>query len=350
MSEGGVTKSGVVGARPGREATTGVIAGRASRAWRPVRGERPMVEPARFQSYYGLPVIKQPVWESPEIPGYLFLGGLAGASSLLGAGGQLTGRPTLARGAKAGAAAAGLLSIAALVHDLGRPTRFLNMLRVFKPTSPMSVGSFLLAAYVPAAAVAAASELAGILPVTGSAATLAAAGLGPAVASYTAALITDTAVPGWHEGYRLMPFVFVSSAASAAGGLGMVAASLEDGAPARRLATAGGALELVLTEVMRRQMHETVRRHYDEGKAGRFLRAAKGLTAAGVVGGLLAGGRSRIAAAVSGAALVLGSAATRFGIFWAGHASSADPAATVVPQRERLEARDNRAERATALS
>ena len=87
-------------------------------------------------------------------PGYLFLGGLAGASSVLAAGSQLTGRgwpgwPSRRAGAIG-------LSAVALVHDLGRPARFLNMLRVFKPTSPMSVGTWILSGYGPAAGAAAA--------------------------------------------------------------------------------------------------------------------------------------------------------------------------------------------------
>src|SRR5205085_6581407 len=101
------------------------------------RAERPMVPKAEFTSYYGKPIINPPTWQSPDIPGYLFLGGLAGGSSLLAAGADLTGRPVLAKVAKSGAAAAAALSIAALVHDLGRPGRFINMMRVFKVTSPM---------------------------------------------------------------------------------------------------------------------------------------------------------------------------------------------------------------------
>ena len=72
-----------------------------------------MVPEAEFTSYYGKPVINRPVWKSPNIPGYLFLGGLAGAASLLGAGAHLTGRPALATAAKAGSFGAGCLSLVA---------------------------------------------------------------------------------------------------------------------------------------------------------------------------------------------------------------------------------------------
>ena len=78
-----------------------------------------MVPEAEFSSYYGRPIIKPPVW-GPEIPAYLFLGGLAGCSSALAAGAELSGRPELARGRGWATGAIGL-SIGALVNDLGRP-------------------------------------------------------------------------------------------------------------------------------------------------------------------------------------------------------------------------------------
>ncbi len=128
------------------------------------RGEELMVPEATFSSYYGRPVIKEPVWKNPDVPGYLFLGGLAGASSVLAAGAQLSGYRPLARAAKISALGAISLSAVALINDLGRPARFVNMLRVFKPSSPMSVGSWLLAGYGPVAGAAAVCEVTGLLP------------------------------------------------------------------------------------------------------------------------------------------------------------------------------------------
>jgi hypothetical protein len=289
----------------------------------------------QFRSYYDQPVLNSPTWEAPDIPGYLFLGGLAGASSVIGAAAHLTDRPSLARTSKVGATAAGLLSVAALVHDLGRPERFLNMLRVFKVTSPMSVGSWLLAAFVPSAAVAALSELTGVAKPLGALATAASAALGMPVATYTAALVSDTAVPAWHDGHKTMPFVFAASALSAAAGLGLAGAPTEEASPLRALAVAAGAGELALTKAME---HEAglAKETYEEGKAGRYLRLAEALTAGGVVTAATSG-RSRLRAAASGAMLLAGSALTRFGIFEAGVASSKDPKYTVVPQRRRLE-------------
>jgi hypothetical protein len=315
---------------------TGVRAGRHRRAGR--RGERPMVPPAEFTSYYGRPVINAPVWRSPDIPGYLFLGGLAGGSALLGAGAQLTGRPALATAAKTAAFGAGCLSTAALTHDLGRPARFLNMLRVIKVTSPMSVGSWLLAGFVPAAGVAAASAVSGRLPRIGAAATAGSALLGPAVAAYTAALISDTAVPVWHDGFREMPFVFTGSGAMAAGGLGLLAAPAGQNAPARNLALAGLAVEAAAFERMRRRIGIMVAEPYDTGRGGAYIRAGQALSVLGAAGALL-GRRSRAVSALSGAAFLAASMATRWGIFHAGLASAADPKYTVIPQRERLQAR-----------
>lgn len=302
------------------------------------------VPPAVFTSYYGRPVVKPSPWER-DIPAYLFLGGLAGGSSLLAAGAAASNRPALRRHGRITAFAAISLSFAALVHDLGRPARFLHMLRVIKPTSPMSVGTWLLAGYGPLAAIAALGEMAAAtgssrLPFRAFSSLRAPAGLGasllaPAVATYTAVLLTDTATPAWSAARKEMPFVFAGSAAAAAGGLAMVTVPVEQAGPARRLAIAGALAELGAQQVMATSMGlaaETL----TEGSAGSWHRLAR----AGTVGGAalaLAGARSRTAAALAGLALATGSLATRFAIFEAGQASAKDPKYTVVPQRERLD-------------
>lgn len=295
------------------------------------RGRRDEPE---FTSYYGRPILKEPTWKALDIAGYLFLGGVAGASSMLGAGGDLTGRPRLARPAKIAALVAIAGSATALVHDLGKPSRFYNMLRIARPSSPMSMGSWLLSAYGPLAGLAAASDLTGIFPRIGRAGGLAAAVLGGGVASYTAVLIADTAVPTWHESRRELPFVFVGSAASAAGGLAMITTPLAQAGPARRAGIGGALCELAAAELMTRSAGmagETLIR----GSAGRLLRTAKVLTSLGALGAATAGRRSRVASVASGAAMLTGSALTRFGIFEAGRASTLDPQYTVIPQRQR---------------
>ena len=299
------------------------------------RREELMVPRAEFQSYYGKPILNEPTWQAPDIAGYLFLGGLAGAGGTIAAAAQASGRPGLARVMKVGVAGAAGLSLAALVHDLGRPARFINMLRMFKPTSPMSVGSWILAGFAPMSAAAAASEVTGKLRPIGTAATYGAGTLGPALATYTAALISNTAVPAWHEGHREMPFVFASSATAAACGLGLLAAPAAETEPVRRLGAIAGMAEVSMSKLMEERMGLAAE-CYHEGAAGRLIRAAEMLTTAGAVGAAVAR-RSTLLRRASGAALLAGSAVTRFGIFKAGVASAQDPKYTVVPQRERLD-------------
>jgi len=335
----GARAAGTGAAGNGSAAGPGAPAAGAARRWRGRgdRGERPVVPRAEFRSYYGRPVLQEPVWKVPEVPGYLFLGGLAGASSVLAAFAQATGNHELARAAKNGAAGAIVLSAAALVKDLGRPARFLNMLRVFKPSSPMSVGSWLLAAYGPAAGAAAASAVTGRLPRAGAVATAAAATLGPGIATYTAALLCDTAVPAWHEGHREMPYVFAGSAASAAGGLAMVAVSRQHSDQAIRFAVLGAATELVARSMLVRRLGEMAE-PYQQGRPGTVMQFAEILTATGLGAAILAR-RSRTVAVASGAALVASSALTRFGIFEAGMASAREPKYTIQPQRDRADSR-----------
>ncbi|MEU9467615.1 NrfD/PsrC family molybdoenzyme membrane anchor subunit [Streptomyces avermitilis] len=296
------------------------------------RGEHLMVPRAEFESYYGRPIIKAPSWGARDIAGYFFLGGLAGAGSVLAAGAQLTGRRSTATAMKVSSLATVALSAAALVHDLGVPSRFPNMLRVLKPTSPMSVGSWLLAGYAPAAGAAAVTAVTGRLPRAGAAATTVAALLGPAVASYTAVLAADTAVPAWHGAHRELPYVFAASATAAAAGMALVLGPVTESAPARCAALLAAAAEVTATEAAEKRLG-MVAETYREGRAGTLLRAARLLTATGAAGGLLLGHRSRPAAVASGLALLAGSACTRFGIFAAGVASAEDPKYTVVPQR-----------------
>lgn len=338
MSSSDVTKDGLRNVRPGREAVTGAalpaeglpVEGRRRRG-----GEQPVVPEAGFRSYYGLPVLNQPVWKSPDIPGYLFLGGLAGASSVLAAGAHFTGRDAVATRLKAGAAAAVGLGVVGLVRDLGRPERFVNMLRVLKPTSPMSVGSWLLAGYGPLAGAAALGAATGRLPKIGAAATVGAALTGPAIAAYTGALIADTAVPAWHDGHRELPFVFVGSAATAAGGLGLVVSPTGDNGPARRVAVAGAVLELLAAKRME-QREGMVAEPYRRGTGGAYMKAGVALTGIGIVTGAGLGRRHRLPAALGGLALMAASACTRFGVFHAGLESAKDPRFTIEPQRARL--------------
>ncbi|HVW43119.1 MAG TPA: NrfD/PsrC family molybdoenzyme membrane anchor subunit [Amycolatopsis sp.] len=300
------------------------------------------VPPADFQSYYGRAVLKSPVWEW-KIPAYLFTGGLAAGAAVLGAGADVTRRPALRRAGRLGALGGLVASTYFLVADLGRPARFHHMLRVAKPSSPMSVGTWILMAFAPGAGVAAVAEVmprklrrtppGRLLGLAARPAGLSAAGVAPALASYTAVLLSQTAVPAWNEAHPYLPFVFTGSAAASGGGLGMVLAPIGEAGPARRLGVAGALLETGAARVLDQRLGlvgETYR--------NRKRRWAEALTLGGAAGTLLAR-RSRVAAVASGLALLAGSALQRFGIFEAGVASTRDPKYVVVPQRERLRRR-----------
>jgi hypothetical protein len=295
-------------------------------------------EPPEFRSYYGRPVLKPPVWKQPDVPLYLFVGGVAGVSAGLAEGAAATGRTGLERWARLAAAGGAATGTVALVHDLGRPERLLNMLRVFKPTSPLSVGSWILASFWAMSSVAALSHVTGRLRPVGVLAGFGSAALGAPLATYTATLLCDTAVPAWHEAYREMPFWFAGSAAAAAGGLGITAAPLSESSPARRLAVLGAAVDVTAEQLAVRRLG-MLAEPYHHGRPGTLLRLARGLTVAGAAAAAV-GRRSRALSVAGGAALAAGSLLTRFGVFQAGMASAKDPRYTVVPQRERLERAD----------
>lgn len=297
-----------------------------------------------FRSYYGRRVLKEPVWEW-LVPAYLFTGGLSAACAELAAGADLTRRPRLRKATRLGALGGLGASTYLLIADLGRPERFHHMLRVAKPSSPMSVGTWLLVAYGPGVGAAAVAEvlpsrlrrtwLGKLLGALARPAGLASAALAPGVASYTAVLLSHTAVPAWNEARDRLPFVFAGSAAAAGGGFGMVCAPVDEAEPARRLAAVGAVTELFTS----RQLDERlgiVSEAYRTGKAHRLRQWSEYLTAGGALASLLAG-RSRTAGVVSGLALLAGSALQRFGIFEAGVESTRDPKYVVVPQRRRVD-------------
>jgi formate-dependent nitrite reductase membrane component NrfD len=288
-------------------------------------------------SYYGRPVLKEPVW-TWEIPAYFFTGGLAGASAILSLAARAAGNARLAKTSLYVGAAADVVSPALLISDLGRQERFLNMFRVFKVTSPMSVGSWILLVSGGASSTAAALELLGLLRPVKIAAEVVSAVSGAPLSTYTGALVANTAVPAWHEARRELPFVFGASAAASAGAAATLLLTPDVAGPARRLAIAGGAAATVGMQATERRLG-FVGEPYRKGTSGALNRAAKLCTGVGI--GLLAsrGARSR-PAAVAGSALVLaGEALLRFGVVKAGVASARDPRYTVAPQRARLNGR-----------
>jgi formate-dependent nitrite reductase membrane component NrfD len=289
-------------------------------------------------SYYGRPVIKEPTWQ-PEIPWYLFTGGIAGASSVLHGVARVTGNRPLARSSLYIGAATDVVSPVLLISDLGRPERFLNMLRVFKVTSPMSVGSWILFLSSGASITAAALRMLGILKPVKVFAEVVSVASGPPLATYTGALIANTAIPVWSEARDELPWLFGASAVASAGAAAAIFTPRNAAGPARRAAVGGVAAELALAQAMERKLG-FVGEVYKKGEAGRYARAAKALTTAGAGLVALRGKRSRVAAAAGGALVLAGELALRWSVFKAGFQSARDPRYTVLPQRERLRERN----------
>ena len=271
-------------------------------------------------SYYSRPVLKEPVWK-PEIAIYFFSGGLAGASAGLAFLTRLRGNGVLARRALVGALAAVAISPPLLVADLGKPMRFLNMFRVFKPTSPMSMGSWLLGAFGASLGGAVAGELVAPLRLLGRIAEGGAALLGLPLTTYTAVLVSDTSVPVWHGARRHLPFVFAGSAAASAGGLAAALTPVRHAGPARRLALFGAVTELAGVQLMEARLGDAAT-PYQRGRAVLPARLAKVATASGAAL-MLAAGRRRPAAVGAGLLLLGGSLSQRFAVVLSGRDSAA---------------------------
>ncbi len=297
---------------------------------------------ARLPGYYGQPIVKPPVW-TWEVPLYFFVGGIAGMSAAIGAAALFLGSdPTLVRVAFWTAAAGTPVSAGLLVADLGRPARFLNMLRVFKWRSPMSVGAWLLSAFggaaVPAALLAewhgrAGGDLPafwnGVLHAAGGGAAL----LGTGLATYTGVLIGATAIPAWLTHRRLLPAHF------GAASLGSAAALLEllgfrTGALAALGFLAAGAETAfgATVELGGKGAKGVADRTVREGRSGGLIRAAALLAGPVALGARLFGW-----VPVAAASFLAGSLLSRYGWLEAGRASGRDPEATLAVWGEDVE-------------
>ncbi len=191
---------------------------------RPAGAPFPQASPET--GYYGIPLLKQPPW-TWEIPLYFFVGGAAGVAAVIGAIADYTGADReLVRHARWIAAAGSVISPALLISDLGRPERFLAMMRVFKPQSPMSVGVWTLLGFSTGAAAAAfagflTDRYGPSLPVkvlenAGQAASLL---FGLPFSNYTGVLIGATAIPVWNHNAGDLPLHFAASGLGAAVGI-----------------------------------------------------------------------------------------------------------------------------------
>lgn len=321
--------------------------------------EKTMVPDMKFSSYYGRPIVKAPPWGWP-IGVYLWLGGISGSAGVLALGAQLTGNHQLGRPARLTAFTAAGLGSLALVGDLGRPERALNMFRVFKVSSPMSMGSYILMVFASSAALPAATEIDQIMVErgrgielpdwlrrtarsAGRAATPVTGVLGPLLATYTGVLLSDTSVPAWAGAKSHLPYIFGSSGALAGSGVLMALTDPDYAGPARVLALVGSGSELYAMHQLKEEMDPTIREVYEKDAPGTLLKASEVMVMGGAVGtaGAVAlqalGRNSRPLSVLSGIALVIGSGLTRFGVLHAGHNSVKDPKYVVQPQKRRME-------------
>jgi formate-dependent nitrite reductase membrane component NrfD len=284
-------------------------------------------------TYYDKPVIKSPVWIW-SVPAYFYTGGMAGAAMVLGLATQLFGGRRLRgfdeRCRWIGAIGGGVGS-ALLIYDLGRKSRFLNMLRVFRPTSPMSIGSWVLAAATPLSAGSALLTFAeGPLYRLGQSAGVGAGVLGLPLATYTAVLISNTAVPLWQESRRILPLLFgASSMASLGSVFDLMKLDTRERAIADTFGTVGRVCDLAASYALERSQES-----YRQGLPGALWTTAKVATAAALVLSLTPG-KSRAKRIATGVLGTVGALCLRFAVFHAGKQSALDPRATFRQQRAR---------------
>jgi formate-dependent nitrite reductase membrane component NrfD len=298
----------------------------------------PIDASARTPTYYGLPVLQEPVWIW-TIPVYLFVGGLAGAASSLGAASLIAGGPTLERlenRCRALGLAGDLIGSGLLIADLGRPSRFLNMLRVFRPTSPMSMGSWILT--LSGAANGAGflfGSRKGLLGAAGRIGIAAGGGLGALLAGYTGVLLANTAVPLWQAARRELPVLFIGSGMASAGA---VLELLPDSGASRKVThwygAIGKAVALGAMVAMERSAPRAPRvtEPLRTGASGSLWRAGILLTAAALLASGL-GRKSRPRERLAAVLTLAGGLATRLAVFQAGRRSARDPRATFEGQR-----------------
>jgi hypothetical protein len=300
-------------------------------------GVRPSGSPIPVASvaagYYGIPLLKEPQW-SWEIPLYFFVGGAAGAAAVVAQFAQMTGADAeVVSDARTVAAIGSILAPALLVADLGVPSRFLNMLRVFKVQSPMSVGVYIVSAFGPSATLAKianwlrGSQSGAMLKIVESAAGLFSALSGLGMATYTGVLIGATAIPVWNEHIASLPIHFALSGMAA----GVSAIQLMGHEQNRSLnmlgiaASLGESLEGVKVETNFKPSSDPLKK----GMSGVITR----------LGGVLSGPlplalrlaavfanerRSKQLVRAASAATLAGSLFTRIGWIRAGHASARD--------------------------
>ncbi len=287
-------------------------------------------------SYYGVPVLKQPVWMW-TIAAYFYVGGMAGMSATLGSAAQLFGgreMQGLVTKTRWIATVGAGLSTYLLIDDLGRPERFLNMLRVFKLTSPMSMGSWILSAFSGAAGAAA------VLPYgpkvfrpLAAPCGLLAGLMGLPLAAYTGVLLVQTAVPLWKNPLWSV-FALCSGTAAASSFLELLPLNVKEARTVELFGLAGKVGELILAKQLEDDAAgvERVAHPLHDGLTGLLWQGAKVLVVASAIVSL-APGHGRKKRIIAGALGTAAGVCVRFAYFFAGKRSARDPRATFEQQR-----------------
>jgi len=284
--------------------------------------------------YYKLPLLKEPAW-TWEIPLYFFVGGAAGSAGVIAAVATYTGASRkLVRDAQWIAAAGVVLSPMLLIADLGKPSRFLNMLRVFKPQSAMSVGVWILMGFSGGASAAA---FAGFMQdrygpsvafrIIENAGQTIALAFGLPFSNYTGVLIGATAIPVWNENVGDLPIHFGASGLSAA--VGMLELMGSDQSQALQvLGTGAAALECWEGGRLESKSKPNVE-PLKRGLSGAIIRVG-GILSGPVplalrIGSMLSGKKkSSTLRKFAAASAIAGSLLTRIGWVHAGHVSARD--------------------------
>ena len=290
----------------------------------------------RRSGYYGQPVVKPPVWTS-EIPIYFFIGGLAGMAAVIAFAGLIFHEIDLARTAMSLATIGAVLSPILLTIDLGRPRLFLNMLRVFKYKSPMSVGAWIVFAFgacvIPgliALELGTRYSFGGgtdqFLKIFAHLLVIGSAFWGVLLATYTGVLLGVTAIPAWFLHRVLLPIHFGSA------GLGSAAALLEllghRVAPLSALGFLAAAIETALWIWLEIDKHGAADRALHRGLPGWLIRGGEIFT--GPLALIL---RVTNLIPLAAIAFLLGAFISRFGWIEAGKVSGRDPEAVFASQR-----------------
>jgi hypothetical protein len=284
--------------------------------------------------YYGIPLLKQPQW-SWEVPIYFFVGGAAASSAVIGAVANFTGTDAkIARDARYVAMAGTAVSSALLISDLGRPARFLAMLRVFKKQSPMSVGAWVLAVFGTAAAAAAFAQIAddrfGLKPVRvlGNIAEGVSAAFGLPFSNYTGVLIGATVIPVWNHNIKTLPIHFGMSGLNSGVSI-LELLGNEESRPLNVLGIGACAMETYEGYHLEVKRDPRVNAPLKEGMSGWITRAGGVLSgpvplALRVASLFTSRKRSRQLRRAAAWSSIVGSLATREGWVRAGHASAKD--------------------------